>query len=199
MRTQLILLRAGRHTVRHNGSTVQSNETPTFASVFDAVGELCVGVLLLNRPYPPTRRPSDLAEIGLDDLAYRLRMDTAQFFDSRRREKRSVALVRGSPTASVFVRKGRPLFMLVAAIPMAILGGLIGLGGAELRLPGLAGPLGHTARKAVPINLAVRLTTITASLSIRGRILPSRGLFHSGRRFPAQIKRSIVTIWTFDK
>ena len=41
-----------------------------------------------------------MAEIGLDDLAYRLRMDTAQFFDSRRREKRSVALVRGSPTAS---------------------------------------------------------------------------------------------------
>jgi len=60
-----------------------------------------VGVLLPNRPYPPTRRPSDLAEIGLDDLAYRLRMHTAQFFDSRRPEKRSVALVRGSPTVSL--------------------------------------------------------------------------------------------------
>src|SRR6266540_1573188 len=48
----------------------------------------------------PTRRPSDLAEIGLDDLAYRLRMHIGQFFNSRRPEKRSVALVRGSPTAS---------------------------------------------------------------------------------------------------
>jgi hypothetical protein len=30
----------------------------------DTVGEQCVGVLLSNRPYPPTRRPTDLAEIG---------------------------------------------------------------------------------------------------------------------------------------
>ena len=32
--------------------------------------------------------------------------------------------------------------------------GLIGLGGAEFRLPVLAGPLGYAARKAVPLNLA---------------------------------------------
>ena len=36
------------------------------------------------------------------------------------------------------------------AIPIAIMGGLIGLGGAEFRLPVLVGPLGYRARQAVP-------------------------------------------------
>ncbi len=41
------------------------------------------------------------------------------------------------------------------AIPIAILGGLIGLGGAEFRLPVLVGPLGYRALpQAVPLNLA---------------------------------------------
>lgn len=68
------------------------------------------------------------------------------------------------------VRNRTPLAFL-SAIPIAILGGLIGLGGAEFRLPVLAGPLGYSARKAVPLNLAVSLTTIIASLLIRGRTL----------------------------
>lgn len=60
----------------------------------------------------------------------------------------------------------------LTAIPIAILGGLIGLGGAEFRLPVLTGPLGYPVRKAVPLNLAVSLTTIIAALLIRGRTLP---------------------------
>ena len=68
------------------------------------------------------------------------------------------------------VRNRTPLAFL-SAIPIAILGGLIGLGGAEFRLPVLAGMLGYSARKAVPLNLAVSLTTIIASLLIRGRTL----------------------------
>lgn len=68
------------------------------------------------------------------------------------------------------VRNRTPLAFL-SAIPIAILGGLIGLGGAEFRLPVLAGPLGYSARKAIPLNLAVSLTTIIASLLIRGRTL----------------------------
>lgn len=57
------------------------------------------------------------------------------------------------------------------AIPIAILGGLIGLGGAEFRLPVLVGPLGYRARQAVPLNLAVSLVTIVTSLVIRTRSL----------------------------
>lgn len=48
-----------------------------------------------------------------------------------------------------------------------MLGGLIGLGGAEFRLPVLAGPLRYAARQAVPINLSVSFATLLASLVAR--------------------------------
>jgi uncharacterized membrane protein YfcA len=57
------------------------------------------------------------------------------------------------------------------AVPIALLGGLIGLGGAEFRLPVLAGPLRYSVRHAVPLNLAVSIITIAASLTIRSRSL----------------------------
>jgi uncharacterized protein len=57
------------------------------------------------------------------------------------------------------------------AIPIGLLGGLMGLGGAEFRLPVLAGILHYPVRQAVPINLAVSLVTIAASLAIRGSTL----------------------------
>ncbi|MBI3942913.1 MAG: sulfite exporter TauE/SafE family protein [Chloroflexi bacterium] len=57
------------------------------------------------------------------------------------------------------------------AVPISILGGLIGLGGAEFRLPVLAGPLGYPPRRAVPLNLAVSVVTLLASLVIRGQTL----------------------------
>lgn len=62
------------------------------------------------------------------------------------------------------------------SVPIAILGGLIGLGGAEFRLPVLVGPLGHSARRAVPLNLAVSLITISAAFLIRGWVLPLQSL-----------------------
>ncbi len=67
--------------------------------------------------------------------------------------------------------QNRPLFAFGIAIPIGTLGGLIGLGGAEFRLPVLAGPLGYIARQAVALNLAVSLVTVTASLAIRSSTL----------------------------
>ncbi len=57
------------------------------------------------------------------------------------------------------------------SIPIGALGGLIGLGGAEFRLPVLIGPLGYPAKRAVPLNLAASLFTLVASLLIRGNTL----------------------------
>jgi uncharacterized membrane protein YfcA len=59
----------------------------------------------------------------------------------------------------------------VFAVPIAVLGGLIGLGGAEFRLPVLVGPLRYSARQAVPLNLLVSLVTIVVSLVTRGATL----------------------------
>ena len=65
----------------------------------------------------------------------------------------------------------RPWIAFLFAVPIATLGGLIGLGGAEFRLPVLRGPLGYSAKQAVPLNLAVSLVTLVTSLLIRARTL----------------------------
>jgi uncharacterized membrane protein YfcA len=50
---------------------------------------------------------------------------------------------------------------------IATLGGLIGLGGAEFRLPALSGWFGFSIRQAVPLNLLVSLLTVGAALLTR--------------------------------
>ncbi|PSB25551.1 sulfite exporter TauE/SafE family protein [Chlorogloea sp. CCALA 695] len=57
------------------------------------------------------------------------------------------------------------------AVPINLLGGLIGLGGAEFRLPVLASPLRYPARQAVPLNLAVSIVTLAAFLVIGSNTL----------------------------
>jgi uncharacterized protein len=68
-------------------------------------------------------------------------------------------------------RQHRPIAAFLYAGPIGILGGLIGLGGAEFRLPVLAGPLHYSAKQAIPLNLSVSIITLLASLAIRGRSL----------------------------
>jgi uncharacterized protein len=52
-------------------------------------------------------------------------------------------------------------------VPIGALGGLIGLGGAEFRLPVLTAVFGYRARQAVAVNLAVSLVTVVAAATIR--------------------------------
>lgn len=66
---------------------------------------------------------------------------------------------------------GRAPLAFLFAVPIAVLGGLIGLGGAEFRLPVLLGPLRHPARQAVVLNLAISLVTISVSLGVRAGTL----------------------------
>lgn len=62
------------------------------------------------------------------------------------------------------------------SLPIGMVGGLIGLGGAEFRLPVLAGPLGYRARQAVALNLAVTLVTVVAALGTRSTAFPHGSL-----------------------
>lgn len=77
----------------------------------------------------------------------------------------------GVETNKSFLVRHHSRLAFLYALPIGALGGLIGLGGAEFRLPVLAGVLGYSARQAVPLNLAVSLITIAASLAIRGKTL----------------------------
>jgi uncharacterized membrane protein YfcA len=53
------------------------------------------------------------------------------------------------------------------AVPIAVMGGLIGLGGAEFRLPVLMRVFEYQAKRAVPINLAISLITVAAAFATR--------------------------------
>src|SRR5215213_6075896 len=64
-----------------------------------------------------------------------------------------------------------PVAALLYGAPIGLLGGLIGLGGAEFRLPVLAGVFGYAARRAVALNLAISLITVLSALLIRGGTL----------------------------
>jgi uncharacterized protein len=64
-----------------------------------------------------------------------------------------------------------PLAVLLYGAPIGLLGGLIGLGGAEFRLPVLAGVFGYAARRAVALNVAISLITVVSALVIRGGTL----------------------------
>lgn len=57
--------------------------------------------------------------------------------------------------------------VLGCALSIGGIGGLIGLGGGEFRLPLLVALLGFTARSAVPMNQILSLITLVAALAVR--------------------------------
>lgn len=61
---------------------------------------------------------------------------------------------------------------LVAGIAIGTLGGLIGLGGAEFRLPLLIGLFGFAALSAVILNKAMSLVVVASALLFRTRVVP---------------------------
>jgi uncharacterized membrane protein YfcA len=61
----------------------------------------------------------------------------------------------------------RRMLAVVAGTAVGMLGGLLGLGGAEFRLPILVAGFGYPLRRAVPLNLAISLVTVLAALATR--------------------------------
>lgn len=60
--------------------------------------------------------------------------------------------------------------------PIGVVGGLIGLGGAEFRLPVLTGVFGYSAQQAVPLNLAISLLTVVAAFATRASLTALQSL-----------------------
>jgi uncharacterized membrane protein YfcA len=61
-------------------------------------------------------------------------------------------------------------------MPIGALGGLVGVGGGEFRLPVLIYGLGFDARSAVPLNLATSLVTLAFALAARSHTVALAGL-----------------------
>jgi uncharacterized membrane protein YfcA len=68
------------------------------------------------------------------------------------------------------------LSAFLAAAAVATLGGLIGLGGAEFRLPLLIGLFGFTVLEAVVLNKAISLVVVAAALPLRAQTVPFEAL-----------------------
>src|SRR5437762_8583956 len=56
-------------------------------------------------------------------------------------------------------------------VPIGGLGGLIGLGGGEFRLPVLMYGIGYDARTAVPLNLLISFVTLAFALAVRSGVV----------------------------
>ena len=61
----------------------------------------------------------------------------------------------------------RVVLNVVVGFIVGLAGGLVGLGGAELRLPYLAGTLRLPLKRGIPVNMAVSLITLLAALPTR--------------------------------
>jgi uncharacterized membrane protein YfcA len=64
-------------------------------------------------------------------------------------------------------KPGRIVLNAFIGFIVGLAGGMVGLGGAELRLPYLAGTLRLPLKAAIPVNLAVSLVTLLAALPTR--------------------------------
>ncbi|MCL2114745.1 MAG: sulfite exporter TauE/SafE family protein [Methanobrevibacter sp.] len=63
--------------------------------------------------------------------------------------------------------KKTSILSFLLGVPIACLGGLIGLGGAEFRLPFLLKTFSKTAKKAVALNMLVSLITVSSAIYFR--------------------------------
>ena len=78
-----------------------------------------------------------------------------------------------------------------AGAAVATLGGLIGLGGAEFRLPLLAGPFKLPTRDAILVNMMVSLVTVVAAFGFR---LASQGAASAAVYWPQALNLALGTL-----
>jgi uncharacterized membrane protein YfcA len=74
--------------------------------------------------------------------------------------------------AAVAVRSTNPAYVVLAGAGVGVLGGLIGLGGAEFRLPLLISVFGFAALSAVILNKAMSLIVVVTALPARLTAIP---------------------------
>jgi uncharacterized membrane protein YfcA len=90
---------------------------------------------------------------------------------------------------------GRIVVALIAGAVIGILGGLIGLGGAEFRLPLLITIFGFVALEAVIVNKAISLTVVASALVFRTKTIPVEILLEHGSIVANLLAGSLIGAW----
>ena len=89
----------------------------------------------------------------------------------------------------------RPLAAAAAGATVAVLGGLIGLGGAEFRLPILITIFALFAHRAVRVNLLISLATLAMSAAARLGFLPTSNLSAFSVEILGMLVGGIIAAW----
>lgn len=89
----------------------------------------------------------------------------------------------------------RILGAALAGAAVGILGGLIGLGGAEFRLPILIGMFGFAALHAVILNKAMSLIVVTSALFFRMGTVPAHEIAANWQSIVNLLAGSLVGAW----
>jgi uncharacterized protein len=89
----------------------------------------------------------------------------------------------------------KPLAAFLAGVCVAILGGLIGLGGAEFRLPILIAVFALYAQRAVRINLLISLATLAMSAVARLGFLGSTNAYDFRVEIVGLLVGGVIAAW----
>ena len=89
----------------------------------------------------------------------------------------------------------KPLAAFFAGAAIALLAGLIGLGGAEFRLPVLIMVFALFAHRAVRINLLISLATLAAASLVRLQLIPSTHVSQFIPEIVAMASAGIAAAW----
>lgn len=101
--------------------------------------------------------------------------------------------IRDAATPSTSQRNPVAAFAVGAGV--GILGGLIGLGGAEFRLPLLIGLFGFAALEAVILNKATSLIVVASSLILRSHVVPLDTLVEHTSTIAMLLGGTLVGAW----
>lgn len=94
----------------------------------------------------------------------------------------------------LFVKLKNPLASFVSGTAVGTLGGLIGLGGAEFRLPLLIGVFGFGALHAIILNKAMSLVVVASSLPFRTAV-PIESVFQRWDIIVTLLAGSLAGAW----
>lgn len=98
-------------------------------------------------------------------------------------------------TSTAVEHPRRLLAAALAGAAVGVLGGLIGLGGAEFRLPILIGLFGFVALHAVILNKAMSLVVVVSALFFRMGTVPAQQLLDNGATIANLLAGSLVGAW----
>ncbi len=91
--------------------------------------------------------------------------------------------------------KRRHTAAFAAGLGVGSLGGLVGLGGAEFRLPILIAMFGFPPLEAVILNKAASLATVASALPFRAGTVPWSDLFHHKDAILSLLGGSLIGAW----